>query len=50
MKLFDDILWESSEISHISIPENTLNTLKPEINDCYFPDDIFKCIFLNENE
>ena len=50
MKLLDDILWESSEISHISIHENTLNTLKPEIIECYFPEDIFKCIFLNDNE
>ena len=26
-----------------------LNTLRPRQNDCYFPDDISKCIFLNEN-
>ena len=26
-----------------------LNTLGPEQNDRHFPDDIFKCIFLNEN-
>ena len=26
-----------------------LNTLRPRQNGCLFPDDIFKCIFLNEN-
>ena len=26
-----------------------LNTLKPRQNGCHFADDIFKCIFLNEN-
>ena len=26
-----------------------LNTLTPRQNGCHFPDDIFKCIFLNEN-
>ena len=26
-----------------------LNTLRPEQNGCHFSDDIFKCIFLNEN-
>ena len=25
------------------------NTLRPKQNDCYFTDDVFKCIFLNEN-
>ena len=27
----------------------TLNTLRPRQNGRHFPDDIFKCIFLNEN-
>ena len=26
-----------------------INTLKPRHNGCHFPDDLFKCIFLNEN-
>ena len=26
-----------------------LNTLRPRLNGRHFPDDIFKCIFLNEN-
>ena len=26
-----------------------INTLRPEQNGCYFADDIFICIFLNEN-
>ena len=25
------------------------NTLKPRQNTCHFPDNILKCIFLNEN-
>ena len=28
---------------------DTLNTLRPRQNGRHFPDDIFKCIFLNEN-
>ena len=32
-----------------SLNELTLNTLRPRQNGRYFPDDIFKCIFLNEN-
>ena len=28
----------------------TLNTLRPRQNGSHFPDDIFKCIFLNKNE
>ena len=27
-----------------------INTLRPRQNGRHFPDDIFKCIFLNENE
>ena len=26
-----------------------INTLRPRQNGCHFPDDIFKCFFLNEN-
>ena len=26
-----------------------VNTLRPRQNGCHFADDIFKCIFLNEN-
>ena len=29
---------------------STINTLKPRQNGRHFPEDIFKCIFLNENE
>ena len=28
---------------------NNFNTLKPRQNNRHFPDDIFRCIFLNEN-
>ena len=36
---------------HMSTGHNvlTLNTLRPRQNGCHFADDIFKCIFLNEN-
>ena len=30
-------------------PHNTLNTLRPRQDGRYFADDIFKCIFFNEN-
>ena len=33
----------------IEIPTIKFNTLKPRQNGHHFPDDIFKCIFLNEN-
>ena len=26
-----------------------INTLRPSQDGCHFPDDVFKCIFLNEN-
>ena len=29
--------------------EHRLNTLRPRQDGCHFPDDIFKCISLNEN-
>ena len=31
------------------LPVTYLNTLRPRQNGRHFPDDIFKCIFLNEN-
>ena len=33
----------------ISLKNYTFNTLRPRQNGRHFPDDIFKCIFLNEN-
>ena len=30
-------------------PQASFNTLRPKQNGCQLPDDIFKCIFLNEN-
>ena len=47
--------WCQAKIQTGYIP-NTLdysipvNTLRPKQNGCHFPDDIFKWIFLNENE
>ena len=44
----------SNSLIHIPNEQSVLvcinfNTLRPRQNGCYFPDDIFKCIFLNEN-
>ena len=36
-------------IWHIWFAYNHVNTLRPRQNGRHFPDDIFKCIFLNEN-
>ena len=33
----------------LALGNETLNTLRPRQNGRHFPDDIFKCIFLNEN-
>ena len=40
-------MWMSQQTS--SNRESSLNTLGWRQNGCRFPDDIFKCIFLNEN-
>ena len=34
----------SQELQHLKF-----NTLRPRQNGCHFADDVFKCIFLNEN-
>ena len=46
----DDIfvLVKVSETAWNSCHED-VNTLRPRQNGCHFPDDIYKCIFLNEN-
>ena len=36
-------------MKHTNILETAANTLRPRQNGRHFPDDIFKCIFLNEN-
>ena len=36
-------------MAYSSISHHCLNTLRPRQNGRHFPDDIFKCIFLNEN-
>ena len=44
--------YHKSTIYHISTSSassHTFNTLRPRQNGCHFTDDIFKCIFLNEN-
>ena len=44
--LFLDILSSFFFVLQIMV---AINTLRPRQNGCHFPDDIFKCIFLNEN-
>ena len=50
----NEILWEGRRIPMIgdfSTVANTehFNTSRPREDGRHFPDDIFKCIFLNEN-
>ena len=37
------------ELSFREIKAGVFNTLRPRQNGRHFPDDIFKCIFVNEN-
>ena len=52
---FDSILFLHFLIPPVSLHRNcgdhmvTVNTLRPKQNGRHFTDDIFKCIFLNEN-
>ena len=43
--------WKHNYLCHLTgdIPLYFLNTLRPRQNGHHFPDNIFKCIFLNEN-
>ena len=45
----NDILSTSCEIGLMWVPQNHVNTLRPRQDGRHFPDNIFKCIFLNEN-
>ena len=58
MFLFDDVIMRIHDINisisfhknvHITRQYETINTLRPRQNGRHFPDDIFKCISLNEN-
>ena len=45
--------WPSVCVWHVDLPEpvyTRVNTLRPRQNGRHFADDIFKCIFLNEND
>ena len=51
-----NIQWFSFKKMHLKMstkwcpyPDITVNTLRPRQNGPHFPDDIFKCLFLNEN-
>ena len=46
--------WQEASVKseskyNLSGSENGLSTWRPRQHGCHFPDDIFKCIFLNEN-
>ena len=41
--------WLCCPCFHGRINQSMVNTLRPRQNGRHFPDDIFKCIFLNEN-
>ena len=43
---FENVIWEMAAL--LSQPQ-CVNTLGPRQNQRYFADDIFKCIFVNEN-
>ena len=43
------IILSKANKGPLSIPNTTINTLRPRQNGRHFPDDIFNCIFLNEN-
>ena len=51
----DDLMMQGtrpSEDNHdidLAITWTGIYTFKPRQNDCHFPDNVFKCIFLNEN-
>ena len=64
MLMMDKFGWYWNVLKHLIISVNCMsgqalqgsiniyfafNTLRQRQNGCYFPDDIFKCIFLNEN-
>ena len=40
---------ETAGLAVLNFLSISLNTLRPRQNGRHFPDDIFKCIFLNEN-
>ena len=39
----------ADSVSLSKYEEHWVDTLRPRQNGCHFPDDIFRCIFLNEN-
>ena len=42
-------IWNRHLKSHLQNGDRSVNTLRPRQNGCHFPNDLFKCIFLNEN-
>ena len=45
-----NIQWKNTQSKMVASGTNwVLNTLRPRQNGRHFPDDMFKCIFLNEN-
>ena len=42
-------LWLNIDWGKFALHDGKFNTLRPRQNGCHFADDIFKCIFVNEN-
>ena len=41
--------YRDNSITNWEVRVGVVNTLRPRRNRCHFADDIFKCIFMNEN-
>ena len=46
---FNVLMWHFRGCKLGSLLSNWVNTLRPRQDGCHFADNIFKCIFLNEN-
>ena len=42
-------MWQATSEHHADNARPCFNALRPRQNGRHFPDDIFKCIFVNEN-
>ena len=43
-------IYKSNTSCHQACKQQHFDTLRPRQNGCHFSDDLFKCIFLNEND
>ena len=45
--ILNNVVWKNTDVFFIVL--RAINTLRPRQNGHHFADDIFKCVFLNEN-